>query len=321
MRTASNCHNLARALQTGHRRSLLSRMESGCEHPPIPCVTNPSTSQCIVQTLHRKYEGHESSALVGRQNSVIDSVRLMHTFESDLKFRARETAGFPLEEAPHIVKAAQYLLDLESSDSGNANSIAPSVEPGFCGQCAPGTNTFALRGPYLPRSTCAPTPIDIGRYSHKLIREGSDDVLCLGRDGRLQYRPPGGYVAISHVWSHGWQGTSEDGICSRLLDLLIDTAESFQCSWIWLDIALISGLPQFRSRSVNAIPQVFRGAKKTLVFDRLLLSMDCHGISDYEMCLSIHVSDWKTRVWTMSESKTSAQLMFLWSNKHKELGP
>ena len=114
---------------------------------------------------------------------------------------------------------------------------------------------------------------------------------------------------MSHVWSHEWQGVSEDGICSRVLEMLLAVASSFGLEWIWLDVAMISGVEEIRTMSVNAMNRVYSTAAVTLVCDRLILSMK--GGTDREKALVVSLSDWFTRLWTMQEALLSQKLVFL----------
>jgi hypothetical protein len=72
-------------------------------------------------------------------------------------------------------------------------------------------------------------------YSGSEYHEGCSKILvCLhGKqmettNGKLEYCDAGQFLAVSHVWDHGWQGVSEDGICSRVLDMLLNVAAEFK---------------------------------------------------------------------------------------------
>ncbi len=72
-------------------------------------------------------------------------------------------------------------------------------------------------------------------------------------------------MAVSHVWEHGWQGNSEEGVCSRTLELLLDVAALFDLEWVWLDIVMISGVKEIRATSINSMNLVYSSAKVTVV--------------------------------------------------------
>jgi hypothetical protein len=172
-----------------------------------------------------------------------------------------------------------------------------------CPQCRPGTNTFMFYASQY-KGSCHQVTVALDGQAPE---EGN--VLCIGMEGRLKYCAEGEFMAVSHVWSHGWQGCAEEGICSRVLDMLLDIASKFGCDWIWLDIALVSGVREIRSLTVNAMNRVYSSAAITLVCDRLLLAMK--GGTDREKVLAMAVSDWMTRLWTMQESMLSRRLVFL----------
>ena len=47
-----------------------------------------------------------------------------------------------------------------------------------------------------------------------------EKVLCIGAGGELHWCGKGEFMAVSHVWEHGWQGDSEKGVCNRVLDFI-----------------------------------------------------------------------------------------------------
>lgn len=215
--------------------------------------------------------------------------------------------GYGMHDISHVVAA--YLAQRERQSCAlDRNNI------GVCSQCEPGTNTFTWVGHRYGRgSTCRRIAINTSKFAAEL-QNGSAGVLCVGRDGKLQFCAPGEFMTVSHVWEHGWKGTSEEGICSRLLDTLLDTAADFELSWVWLDVAMIGRDPVTRALSVNGMNRVYTTAKVTLVCDRLLLSME--GGSDREKVFALAVSDWMTRIWTMQEALLSKNLVIAQRDHH-----
>jgi len=98
--------------------------------------------------------------------------------------------------------------------------------------------------------------------------------------------------------------------------MLLYLASAFGLEWIWLDIAMISGVEEIRTISVNAMNQVYSTAAITLVCDRLILSME--GGTDREKALVVSLSDWFTRLWTMQEALLSRKLVFVQQNGNWE---
>lgn len=199
-----------------------------------------------------------------------------------------------MNEAPAVLRAYETL---NTEDSVSSDIIV-------CSQCRPGTNTFtSCASQYKGSCHRVMIPLD----GQALENEGN--VLCIGIEGRLKYCGDGEFMAVSYVWSHGWQGCTEDGICSRVLDMLLNAASKFGLDWIWLDIAMVSGVREIRSVTVNAMNRVYSSAAITLVCDRLLLAMN--GGTAREKILAMALSDWTTRLWTMQESMLSKCLVFL----------
>jgi hypothetical protein len=184
---------------------------------------------------------------------------------------------------------------------------APPLGVRVCDQCKPSSNTYSWCGSEYT-GNCRRVPVLLSEYSQEL--ESADEVVCIGSNGELKMCGSGEFMAISHVWAHEWQGVSEDGLCSRVLAMLLKIAAEFSLEWVWLDVAMVSGIPDM---SVNSMNRVYTGAKVTLVCDRLLLSM--HGGNAREKAFAIATSDWMTRVWTIQESMLSDNLVVL-QNDH-----
>ena len=265
-------------------------------HAPLPCYRRDDSGPCIIEPLkdswsktprRTPYDEHplvfslaKAGCNRGRAISVID-------FE-----------GYGMKAIPAVVEA--HVQQLSYSQTILHKHVT------VCDQCKPSTNTYAWAGStYF--GACHRICIQVSDFLYKL--KDDDKVLCIGSGGRLKFCDSGEFMAVSHVWSHGWQGVSEDGICSRVLSMLLKVAADFGLGWIWLDAAMISGLPDIRAMSVNAMNLVYTSAKITLVCDRLLLSM--RGGTAREKAYAIAVSDWTTRVWTMQESLLSKNLVIL----------
>jgi hypothetical protein len=178
-----------------------------------------------------------------------------------------------------------------------------------CDQCRPGTNTFTLQGSSYS-GTCWPIPVSV--IENTAVAQGGK-ILCIGNGGELRWCGEGEFMAVSHVWEHGWQGDSEKGLCKRLLDMLLHVVSMFGLEWVWLDIAMISRDSVVRAMSINSMDLVYSIAKATVVCDRLLLSMNCGECR--ERVMMVFLSDWMTRVWTMQEAILSQDLIFLFGDR------
>ena len=207
---------------------------------------------------------------------------------------AVNTEGYGMTEAPALLRAYDKL---------NTITTVPS-DVQVCPQCQPGTSTFIFYGQQY-KGSCRRLQIALG--GRALLHE--EAVLCIGAEGLLSYRSAGDFIAVSHVWAHGWQGVSEDGICSRVLDILLNAAFDLGQEWIWLDAALVSGVRDLRVMAVNDMNRVYSAAAATLVCDRLLMAME--ESTDREKVLGVAMCDWMTRLWTMQEAVLSSRLVFL----------
>ena len=260
-----------------------------CFHSPIPCVELP-TGECSFRPWTAAFTNADPSIL----RSPLVDVLIEAGCERLQATAACNSEGHGMEEAPTVLKAYESL---------NSMSVVPS-DISVCPQCKPGTNTFVYCGSQY-KGSCR--RIDVALDGQEL--QNGDTVLCIGAEGQLSYRGTGQFMAVSHVWSHGWQGVSEDGICSRVLDMLLATASKFDIYWIWLDAAMVSGVTELRMVAVNAMNRVYSSGAATIVCDRLLLAMK--GGTDREKVLAMAVSDWMTRLWTMQEAMLSPDLIFL----------
>ena len=188
-----------------------------------------------------------------------------------------------------------------------------------CSSCGPGSNTAVFRGYHAsdvddsePR--CNRIPVTLETFPITADTDGK--ILCIGHRGRLRWCGKDEFMAVSHVWEHGWQGKSGDGVCLQTLDFLLDVAARFNLRWVWLDVAMISGNREVRARSINSMSLVYSLAKVTTVFDHLLLAASSKLCSNREKAFLIAVSDWMTRVWTMEEALLSSNLSFVFGDEH-----
>jgi hypothetical protein len=234
---------------------------NGCSHPPIPCSPRASDGHCRVKSLQdiwlnttRSFNNKEHPFVVSLEREGCDAIRARVTHQNE---------GYGMTKAPRVLAAyrkmsAHQFIRLEFGVS-------------CCDQCKPSTNTFAFSGE-MYRGSCSVVPIRIKDHPST----SSDKVLCIGARGVLKWCGKDEFMAVSHVWEHGWQGDSERGLCSRVLDMLLSIAAPLGLKWVWLDVAMISGIQDIRIMSINSMNLVYSSAKVTLVCDRLLLSM-CGG--------------------------------------------
>jgi hypothetical protein len=276
-------------------------LSSTCDHAPVTCVwKSEQDHSCKIQPLKEAWS---------RANHT-------YTYADNPLVVALANVGCDPYRARMVITEEGYGMDVASSASligayrklgyGIRHPIPVGVQ--VCDQCRPGTNTFALRGSSYD-GHCNFIPVSVAANMGVMEEER---VLCIGAGGELRWCGKGEFMAVSHVWEHGWQGDSEKGPCTRVLDLLLFVAGLFGLEWVWIDIAMISREPQTRSLAINSMNFVYSSSKVTVVFDRLLMSM--YEGSDRERVMALFLADWMTRVWTMQEALLSQDLVFLFGD-------
>jgi hypothetical protein len=273
-----------------------------CDHAPVPCAWKSATDHsCKIQSLCEGWQSADHT----------------YTFREHPLVLALERVGCHQLRARMVISAEGYGMMIENSksvidgykrlDESTTRRLPRGVE--VCDQCRQGTNTFTLQGTSYG-GTCWVIPVNIAENT--ALAQGGK-VLCIGDGGELRWCGEGKFMAVSHVWEHGWQGDSEKGLCKRVLDMLLHVASLFGLEWVWLDIAMISRDSGVRARSINSMDLVYSMAKVTVVCDRLLLSMN--GGDFRERVMMVFFSDWMTRVWTMQEAILSQDLIFLFGDR------
>lgn len=121
------------------------------------------------------------------------------------------------------------------------------------------------------------------------------------------------FVAISHVWSHGLGNALENSLPScqllRIQQLASDLAG--RETLFWLDTLCIPRFPlHARRRGIEAIRDVYRQASKMLVLDEELQASQIRGRSFLEIIMSINLSGWMRRLWTLHESIRALAIHF-----------
>lgn len=105
-------------------------------------------------------------------------------------------------------------------------------------------------------------------------------------------------LVVSHVWRDGIQGTRDDGINTCVHLLLAKIAEDQGCDSYWVDCAVIPGCKELREKMIERINWTFLQAGVVLCWDKGLATL---GSDIPETLLSIIVSPWHRRAWTLLE--------------------
>ncbi|KAI1466123.1 uncharacterized protein F4812DRAFT_97691 [Daldinia caldariorum] len=112
-------------------------------------------------------------------------------------------------------------------------------------------------------------------------------------------------LVVSHVWRDGIWGTKEDGINKCVHDQLVRIAQDNGCTSYWIDCAIIPGEDQAtRERMIMMINWTFTNARLVLCWDRNIASL---GSDTETILLSLIVSSWHRRAWTLLEGNRGQQ--------------
>lgn len=283
-----------------------------CDHAPVPCIQKAPNEPCRSQELQRLWNAkpvHGGSTKERKQNPLYSALVEAGCPETRATMLIHEE-GRGMDTAPALIRA--YKLEKQLADA----AINEPAKLKMCQQCKPSTNTYAWFDGYKPNTSCRRIPLKEARGGD-LAADGK--VLCIGRNGRLAYCRAGQFMSVSHVWSHGWQGFREDGICSRVLEMLLDVAEKHGVEYVWLDVAMISSQKELRAKVINSMNDIYSKAKFTLVCDRLMILLDTND--NRERALALGASDWWKRLWTMQEAFLSNALLVLCRRSERSWHP
>ncbi|KAK1962844.1 hypothetical protein LY78DRAFT_660871, partial [Colletotrichum sublineola] len=190
---------------------------------------------------------------------------------------------------------------------------------------------------YQPRHTregCACQLLEVDRFRmESIIESGKIPVCRLLRIEQLDGEPPKlaiqveaasehrPFIAVSHVWAHGWGNPLQNGLptCS-----VIDLQKTIDGSWhrlstqgivhprdeygcvhgFWMDTLCVPVHPNsryLRKRAIAQMSDIYGGAAGVMVLDQVLLKRPT-GHTLPEMLIAIALSPWAGRLWTLQEA-------------------
>lgn len=129
---------------------------------------------------------------------------------------------------------------------------------------------------------------DVDTFVKPTIKDIEESVevggaLCVNESGAFCVDPPGGYTALSHVWSQGIGADNENrGLRKCLLDQVFEKLRPLNITWIWTDSLAIPGgrlklsahEEQLKAGLINCMPEVYQNAKNVVIFDALNLRLN-----------------------------------------------
>lgn len=121
-------------------------------------------------------------------------------------------------------------------------------------------------------------------------------------------------LAISHVWSHGQGGRPEEGINQCLHSRYCTIAKQFGCDSYWVDAICIPEDHNLRKEAISQINRVFTSSRVVLVCDMDLMKINVDNPTiqlKESLLVSLILSDWNTRAWTLLESMKGRQAIYI----------
>lgn len=135
------------------------------------------------------------------------------------------------------------------------------------------------------------------------------------------------YVVFSHVWADGYGNPTDNKMNSCVLDRFVqlfkDVGDSrkqpvaIASKPFWIDTLAIPVEKKYkaqRKKAIKSMHSVYRGAECTIVLDAGLMDLS-RGEGYAQPAMSISVSKWMTRLWTLQEAVFSKELYFNFSDE------
>ena len=155
-----------------------------------------------------------------------------------------------------------------------------------------------------------------------LTGDGSNETLEVFDSASEPY-----YVAISHVWSHGFGNPKQNSLPACLLRRIqrsvneLPPPPGYQRSGdqpipFWMDTLCCPLQPkEMRREAIMKMSATYRQASHVLVIDRNLWFLDSSRLSRLEIMMRIYRTTWMTRLWTLQEARFAAHLWFQFEDK------
>ena len=177
------------------------------------------------------------------------------------------------------------------------------------------------------RVACTP----IGRETHELntmiMVEGKVPLLRYRKDSSsldlvpMDPSSPEPYVVFSHIFSDGFGNPKENKINKCVLDYFADLFVKLGCPNIcfWIDTITVPILLEDESNrkairaAIDSFQRIYAHALHTVVLDRSLMKVTASP-GYISRAMTITVSQWMTRLWTLQEAIFSKSIQFAFDN-------
>ncbi|RYP41098.1 hypothetical protein DL767_001259 [Monosporascus sp. MG133] len=155
-------------------------------------------------------------------------------------------------------------------------------------------------------------PTDFIKPSWNLVVKSAAALgaLCVNRDGEFRVNPPGGFAALSHVWSQGLGSDAQGrGLHRSLIQQIFAKVGPLGIKWVWTDSLAIPGggeelsfvEEEMKAMLINAMADIYRKANQVIIFDALVLRLA--SLDAVDTAVALCLGKWLTRVWTYQEIK------------------
>ena len=134
------------------------------------------------------------------------------------------------------------------------------------------------------------------------------------------------YVVFSHVWADGYGNPNANVLNQCVLKLFVQLFAEIRASknhppalapeHFWIDTLAIPVQAEYkdqRKKAIRSMHHIYTGAKYTIVLDAGLMGVS-RGEGYAQAAMSISVSKWMTRLWTLQEAVLSKELYFKFSD-------
>lgn len=138
-------------------------------------------------------------------------------------------------------------------------------------------------------------------------------LLDLNSEGTVQvYSPdrPLKFVAFSHVWSDGLGSVTEDGLRKCQVEYLLEAAlQAAGTTMFWIDSLCVPKEHDIRKRAISMMAKTYESANTTVVLDSRIRRCSL-SVSLEAKIVSLSLSKWQERLWTLQESSLSKRVVF-----------
>lgn len=143
-----------------------------------------------------------------------------------------------------------------------------------------------------------------------------------------KHEAPYGYIATSHVWSHGLGNPRANAMPRCQLNKLWDIIADFRVGPsepvlpIWIDTVCCPVETEAKKQVLRDMRLIYQAARRVLVLDHDLSRMNAEGKTAVEWMMRISASDWMGRLWTLQEGLLAGpqQLVFEFEDTKLNVG-